>query len=146
MSLVVDTNILVYAAISDMAEHRAATAALAEWTAGPAPWHVTWSIVYEFLRVVTHPRVFRRPLTLREAGQHVDQLLGHPLCSLLVETRLHHQVLDAVLEQARGEPQGSFLHDCHIAALMQEHGVRRILTADRGFERFPLLEVVRLPT
>ena len=34
------------------------------------------------------------------------------------------------------------IHDAHTAILMREHGIRRIVTRDADFHRFPFLEVV----
>ncbi len=144
MSIVVDTNVLVYAAVEDVPEHGRAVAALERWTAGPSAWHVTWSVLYEMMRVLTHPRVFAKPFRMEEALDIAARILAHPRCVVLAETRAHLRTLRVVFAEARGPVRGNFIHDCHIAALMREHGVRRILTADRGFERFPFIEVVPL--
>ena len=37
---------------------------------------------------------------------------------------------------------GNLAHDAHTAALMREHGIRRIYTRDTDFHRFPFLEPV----
>ena len=37
---------------------------------------------------------------------------------------------------------GNLVHDAHIAAVLAEHGVRRIYTRDQDLHRFPGLEVV----
>jgi uncharacterized protein len=37
---------------------------------------------------------------------------------------------------------GNLVHDAHTAILMREHGIRRIITRDVDFHRFPFLEVV----
>jgi len=39
---------------------------------------VTWAICYEFLRVVTHPKVLRRPSSAPQAWQFVEVLLESP--------------------------------------------------------------------
>jgi predicted nucleic acid-binding protein len=39
------------------------------------------------------------------------------------------------------EPRGNVFHDVHIAALMWEHGIPTILTADKGFRRFKEIAV-----
>jgi predicted nucleic acid-binding protein len=36
-----------------------------------------------------------------------------------------------------GAASGNLAHDAHIAALVVEHGVTELLTADRDFARFP---------
>jgi predicted nucleic acid-binding protein len=36
-----------------------------------------------------------------------------------------------------GQAAGNLAHDAHIAALITEHGVSELWTADRDFARFP---------
>jgi hypothetical protein len=45
------------------------------------PWHLTWGVVYEFLRVATHPNVFRKPFSLADAWGQVGRG-GHVLAKL----------------------------------------------------------------
>ena len=54
---VVDTNLLVYAAIREAPRYRTASRLVADWAASAEAWFTTWSVVYEFLRVVTHVHV-----------------------------------------------------------------------------------------
>jgi predicted nucleic acid-binding protein len=100
-----------------------------------------WSILYEFLRVITHPRVLRNPWTLGQAWNFVDSILASPGLGVLVETERHAAVADQVLRDLP-HLQGNLLHDAHTAVLMLEHGIRRICTRDADFHRFPFLEVV----
>jgi predicted nucleic acid-binding protein len=37
--------------------------------------------------------------------------------------------------------RGNLVPDAHLAALLRQHGVRRLYTADTDFHRFPFLEV-----
>jgi predicted nucleic acid-binding protein len=37
---------------------------------------------------------------------------------------------------------GNLVHDCHYAALLREHGIKRLYTADADFKRFDFLDVV----
>ena len=41
-------------------------------------WYLTEGILYEFLRVATHARVFDRPLTWREALDFLGPFLASP--------------------------------------------------------------------
>ena len=61
--LAVDTNVLVYAADADPQFHAPCRTWLERLRARPDAWYTTWGILYEFLRVTTHPRVMRRPWT-----------------------------------------------------------------------------------
>lgn len=58
---VVDTNVLIYAADQDSEFHEPCREQLEKWRRQASPWYLTWSVCYEFLRVSTHPRVFRQP-------------------------------------------------------------------------------------
>lgn len=139
--IVVDTNVLVYAANAEVAEHERCRARLERLRASALPWFLTWSIVYEFLRVVTHRNVLARPLAAAEAWEFVAALLASPSLSVLVPTPRHPRL---VAETFRQHPhlRGNLLHDAHTAILMREHGVRAILTRDRDFLRFPFVEMV----
>jgi len=137
---VVDTNVLIYAADSSAAEHARCRELLLNWRRQPQPWYLTWGVIYEFLRVVTHSRVFRQPWSPAAAWRFVDAVLAAPALELLVETERHSQVL-AELVSSVPRLTGNLLHDAHTAALMREHGVRAIFTRDTDFHRFPGLEV-----
>ncbi|HSM50067.1 MAG TPA: TA system VapC family ribonuclease toxin [Thermoanaerobaculia bacterium] len=139
--LLVDTNVLVYATLRSCPEHEPCRAALAALRAGAAPWFLTWPILYELLRVLTHPRALAEPLAPAAAWEVVERLLDSPSLQLLAPTPRHAALLAATLREV---PllRGSILHDVHTAVLLREHGVRRILTRDTGFHRFPFLEVV----
>lgn len=138
---VVDTNVLVYAADQDAAAHARCRELLHGWRAGAAAWYTTWPILYEFLRVVTHPRVFRAPWTLGHAWRFVDGLLAAPGLSVLVETERHGSVAAEVVRELP-DLGGNLVHDTHTAVLMREHGIRRIYTRDTDFHRFPFVEPV----
>ncbi|HEY7839832.1 MAG TPA: TA system VapC family ribonuclease toxin [Terriglobales bacterium] len=137
----VDTNIFAYAANRSAPQHAAARAALASWRAADEGWAATWSIFYEFLRVVTHPGVFVRPLALAEAWRFLEACATGSSFRLLGETERHTEVLRDLIRRYPSV-RGNHVHDFHIAALMYEHGVREIRTADADFHRFDFLSVV----
>lgn len=140
MKFLVDTNVLVYAANRDCLEHGAARAALEGWLHGITPWAVTWGIVYEFLRIATHAKVFRRPLRADDALGFLDPILGSTVVSVLRPTDRHEAVLRETIGQF-GAPAGNIFHDLHTAVLMREHGVTEIMTADVDFRKFVFLTV-----
>ena len=138
---VVDTNLLIYAAISGFPGHERARRLVDEWRRSAESWLITWSIAYEFLRVVTHRSVLLHPLTFADAWSFIESLRSSPSFGILVETERHAEV---VRDLTREYPHvsGNQLHDLHIAALMREHGVVEIRTADLGFHQFKFLRVV----
>ena len=139
--LVVDTNILVYAADADSPFHAASRDWLDRQRGRPDAWYTTWSILYEFLRVTTHPRVMRRPWSARQAWAFVSALLASPGLGVLVPTLRHADVAGQILAELP-HLAGNLLHDTHTASLMREHGIRRICTRDTDFHRFPFLDVL----
>ncbi len=140
MRFLVDTNILTYAVNRDCAEHRAAVGAVTGWLAEPVPWAVTWGVVYEFLRVATHARIFRRPLSAAQAMAFLDPILSSDLVTVLGPTPRHETLLRSTIREL-GRPTGNLFHDLHTAVLMREHGVSEIKTADSDFRKFPFLTV-----
>jgi uncharacterized protein len=139
---VVDTNVLVYAADDRAPEQEACRRLVERWRSDTTPWYLTWGIVYEFLRVVTHHRVLRRPWTTAGAWTFVEAVLAAPSCGVLTATDDHAATLRAVLTERGPALAGNVLHDTHTAVLMREHGIRRIVTRDTDFHRFPFLDVV----
>lgn len=133
--IALDTNILVYARRQEAPFHRRAIELLRDLAEGDGPWALAWPCVYEFLRVVTHPRVFQPPTDLDVALEDLESLLASPSLTLLGEGPGHPAHLARMV--TAGRASGNLVHDAHIAALLREHGVRELLTVDRDFARFP---------
>jgi hypothetical protein len=130
-----DTNVLVQAEVVTSPFHGIARTLLTQLPEGPAPWAIPWPCVYEFLRVVTHPRVFHPPMPSAAAMRDLRHILASPSLVLLGETARHGEVMAAVVEASGAS--GNLVHDAHIASLCLEHGVSELVTGDRDFARFP---------
>lgn len=134
----VDTNILVYAHREEAEHHALAVAWLRHLAEGPAPWALPVFVLGEFLRVVTHPKLFDRPTSPATALDFLGALLDSPTARPIAPGRLFPRLLaDTVLA---AEARGNLVFDAQIAALCREHGVGRLLTRDRDFQRFPGLD------
>jgi toxin-antitoxin system PIN domain toxin len=133
--IAIDTNILVYARREETANHRKAKRLLGSLAEGSEPWALPWPCVYEFLRVVTHPRVFDPPTEFEVALEDLAALFESPSLTLLGEGPSHAGLMRHVVQE--GGATGNLAHDAHIATLVLEHGVRELLTTDRDFARFP---------
>jgi uncharacterized protein len=137
--IALDTNVLLAARRRELEHHVAARRLLAGLAKGRDPWAIPWPCVYEFLRVVTHRRVFSPPTLLAHAVEDIVALLAAPALVLLGEGPAHAAHLErAVLA---GQASGNLAFDAHIAALCVEHGVSELWTLDRDFARFPGLRV-----
>lgn len=139
--LVVDTNVLVYAADETAAEHSACRVFVDDLRSDPSAWYVTWPILYEFLRIVSHRRVMRSPWNTTAAWGFVEALLASPGLGFLQPGDRHHEVASRTFRELP-QLRGSILHDAATAIVMREHGISRIATHDTDFHRFPFVDVV----
>ncbi len=133
--IALDTNVLVYARREESKHHARARSLLTQLAEGDEPWALPWPCVYEFLRVVTHRRVFDPPTDLEVALEDLSSLFGSPGLVLLGEGPAHAEHLLQLA--SAGRAAGNLAHDAHIAALVVEHGVRELWTTDKDFARFP---------
>lgn len=139
MSVTVDANVLLYASDSSSPFHPRARATLEALARGPEIVYLFWPTLMAYLRIATHPAVFREPLSGAQAIANVEALLSRPHVRAPGEG---DRFWDLFREMA-GEPpvSGNLVPDAHLVALMREHGVRTILTHDRDFRRFDGIRV-----
>ena len=137
--IALDTNLLVYAHRKDSPWHAAAARVVRDLAEGRAAWAIPWPCLYEFLAVVTHPRIYTPATPLARALEQVDAWLESPSLSVLAESHDHWASLRSLLQGAR--VAGPLVHDARVAALCIAHGVRELWSADRDFGRFPMLAV-----
>ena len=140
--IAVDTNLLVYAHREDSPWHEAASARVAELAEGRSTWAIPWPCLHEFIAIVTHPHIYQPPTPLAQAVDQIEAWLESPRLVLLAESHEYWPALRAALEA--GRIAGPQVHDAHVVAVCQIHGVRELWSADRDFGRFPGL-VVRNP-
>lgn len=94
------------------------------------------------MRAVTHRRLVKpAPLPWTEAVENVMGLLDQPRISRIDPGPDHLETFAQICEEV-GAVAGNLVHDCRIAAIMRENGVRRIVTRDTAFRRIPGLEVI----
>ena len=137
--IAIDTNILVYSRRPDSPNHAEALRILKVLAEGHQPWAIPWPCVYEFLRVVTHPKFFPKSAALDPVFDDLASLLNSPTLVMLGEGPAHFRYLQAAV--GAGNARGNLAFDAHIAALAIEHGVTELWTADRDFRRFPGLTI-----
>lgn len=135
MTTALDTSVLVHLLVSSTPQHERCAAWLG---AAPGPHVTTHTNVAEFLRLVTHGKVFERPLALGAAVGLLERFLGEFEVEVLHESDLWWR---AIVEL--GLPlRGSDVFDARIALCLRHHGVREICSLDSGFARFDFLELV----
>lgn len=140
--IAVDTNVLVYASRTEMPLHEPARVVLTRLAEGRAAWALPVFCIGEFIRIVSHPRLFSPPVSAPRALAMIDALLESPSVRLLVPGDGYLPLLRTLLE-ASGV-SGNLVFDAQIAALCLESGATTLLTEDRDFARFPGLSSLRL--
>ena len=135
--IALDTNLLVYAHREESPFHLRARDSLIRITEGVDLWAIPWPCIHEFLAVVTHPRIFKRPTKMIHAWEFLDAILESPSLRLLSETPSSRHTLHKLLEKSG--VVGPKVHDARIATICLDHAVAVLWTADRDFSRFPRL-------
>lgn len=133
--IAVDTNVLVYAHREETAHHEAARARLVELAEGREQWAIPVFCAAEFLRVVTHRRIFKPPFTALRATEALGRILEAPSLRVLMPDERYTRLLLEVIRDA--DASGNLVFDAQIVALCRSAGVSVLLSEDRDFDRFP---------
>jgi uncharacterized protein len=136
--IAVDTNVLVYAHRREPVEHERAAELLRELAEGSGAWAIPWPCAYEFLSVVTNPRIWKEAAsTPDQAWLQLEAWLDAPAVRVLAEPADFPALLSGFARRPR--VRGPVIHDARVAAICIAHGVERLLTRDRDFALFPEL-------
>ena len=140
--ILVDTNILVYASTPSDPRRSSCEALLNRGFQTPHEYCLTWPNLFEFLRVVTHPKILDIPLEFDRALQNAKDLSAS---IPMIHPGPRH--LDYVFEVSRdlAPVRGDRVFDCRIAAILLENGGTRILSYDTRFRRVRGIEVLTPP-
>lgn len=134
--ILVDANLLLYAAIREYPRHQAAAHWLEERLNGTQPLGLPWPSLLAFLRLAVNPRIHEFPPSLADAWGLVREWLDCEPTFVPVPGPRHHEILELLV--LRGCQQHRHVPDAHLAALAIEHGLV-LATHDRGFARFESL-------
>jgi uncharacterized protein len=132
--ILVDANLLVYAQVAGFRQHDPARDWLDRRLSGRDRVGLPWPSLLAFVRLVTNPRVFEQPQSVKAAWGQVERWLEAGPAWIPTPTSRHREVLASVFERVNA--RGDLVPDAHLAALAIEHGL--VLTSTDGdFARFP---------
>jgi hypothetical protein len=131
--ILVDVNVLVYAARTDSPRHLEYRQWLDRTLNGESPFGVATLVLSGLVRVLTHPRVFDPPTPLAGAIEFADTLLAHPNSVRVGPGDRHWTIFKRLCEES--DVKGNLVADAYLAALAIESGSEWI-TTDRDFSRF----------
>jgi uncharacterized protein len=132
--ILLDANILIYAAVSSVPEHKRAKAWLEEQLGGSARVGFPWLSVLAFLRITTKRGSFGSPQSIANAWAQVRDWLDQPPAWIPVPTERHADILQRLCVDASAN--GDLVSDAHLAALAIEYQLT-LCSNDRDFARFP---------
>ena len=132
--IVPDINLLVYAYDSSSPHHEAAAGWWKGCMTGSEEIGMATVVIFGWVRLCTHPRVFQDPMTVGEAARRVESWLARPQVRILDPSP--HHVRDALGLLESAGTAGNLTTDAQIAALVrQEKAV--VHSNDTDFHRFP---------
>jgi toxin-antitoxin system PIN domain toxin len=133
--ILVDVNLLMYAAHSGAPDAAMARAWLDDRLNDVDRVGLPWAVILAFVRLSSNRSVTSRPVTPSEAWQRVEtEWLARRNVWIPKPGPSHGRILGALLS----EPGMTSRHvtDAHLAALAIEHGLT-LCSADGGFANFP---------
>jgi toxin-antitoxin system PIN domain toxin len=133
-----DVNVLVYAFREELPEHDPCRRWLEGVVRADAAFAVFDIVLSGFLRVVTHPRVFKTPSPLDMAIDFVDVVRTRPNCVVVRPGARHWDIFERLCREARAK--GNLVADAYLAALAIESGCGWV-TTDRDYRSFAGLNV-----
>lgn len=139
MSFAIDANVLLYASDSSSQHHGAARSFLESHFAQTEIIYIAYATLASYLRISTHPGLFKAPLSPEQALENVRNLSALPNVRLIAE---QEGFLDVYQEVTKDVPaRGNLVPDAHLATLLKQHGIKVIYTNDTDFRKFAFLTV-----
>ena len=131
--MLIDANLLLYAADRSSPFHERAADWMTEQLNGVRRVGIPWQSLVAFIRISTHPRASASPLSPREALSHVEDWLAPDVVWIPNPSRGHGAILTQLIDTY--QLRGNLISDAHLAALAIEHGLA-LVSADTDFARF----------
>lgn len=134
----IDTNILIDLIVSSVPHHISSTDGVENLEDDLC---TTPTNIGECLRLLTHPKVFPKPLSLSRAVRALEEMLDYYQIQILDEP------LDWWLELGQIEDEipgirGNEVFDARIALCLRAHHVKRIFTRDADFKKYSFLKPI----
>jgi uncharacterized protein len=135
--ILVDANLLLYAANRAAPEHERARAWLDDRLNGTVPLGLPWPSLLAFVRLATNPLVVRHPVAAAHAWRQVDEWLECEPAWTPLPGDGHRRIIGGFLKAQWMTSR--LVPDAHLAALAIEHGLT-LHSTDGDFARFPALK------
>ena len=127
-----DINLLVYATVRTMPQHRTAAKWLAARLADQAPLALSHPTIFGFIRITTNRKIFEKPRSVDEAVGDIEGWLAAG--AVMVTPGPRHLSIAFRLVRELGTV-GNLTTDVQLAALAMEHQAE-LHSADADLRRF----------
>ena len=128
--IALDTNLLVYAHRSGVAEHLPAQRAIERAANSERGWGISLPVLTEFWAVVTHPLATARPSSADEAARFVEALTDSGCRVWSPGEGFWLRLARLAVELGISGPR---IFDLQIGLIASDQGASEIWTHDRGF-------------
>ena len=138
MDYLLDSNILLYAKMNAMSEHKI----VAKWLETTVSdrnntLHICETSILSFLRIATNEKVFQPVLLTIDAQNFIDSLLNCPNVNLLYASAKHFTEVTKLMNKLN--LRGNLVMDLHLAVLALSIGAT-LATRDKDFAKIPYLK------
>ena len=138
MDYLLDSNILLYAKMNAMSEHKI----VAKWLETTVSernntLHICETSILSFLRIATNEKVFQPVLPTIDAQNFIDSLLNCPNVNLLYASAKHFTEVTKLMNKLN--LRGNLVMDLHLAVLALTIGAT-LATRDKDFAKIPYLK------
>lgn len=131
--ILLDVNVLVYACRRDAERHDEYHRWLTKTLTDQQPVGITPESLAAVIRITTHPRLWKAPLTFDEAFAFTAAVRASPTSHPMLPGAAHWETFSLLCRETNA--RGNLIMDAWLAALAIDQGCT-LVTTDRDFARF----------
>ena len=135
----IDTNILIDLLVSSTPSHQFSTEAVKQLHDDIC---TTPTNVGECLRLLTHPRIFPKPLKTPQAVSALEDLFDYYQIRILEENGEWWKELPEMEKEIPGL-RANEIFDARIAICLRFNSVKRIISRDADFKKYSFLQMIQ---
>jgi len=138
--IALDTNVIIYSLVSSSSFHKKTISQIKKLD---DLFCTTQTNIGELLRILTHPQIFKKSLSISKAVQLLSNFFNAYNVVLLDEPDNWWNELPHLDKQFSGI-RGNGIFDARIAVSLKFQGIRKIFTHDSGVKKYSFLQVIPL--
>jgi uncharacterized protein len=129
-----DINIYIYCHREDSPHHSAIKKYVESILSGLEPFGYSPLALSGFLRIITHPKIFKTPSETIAGIQFIEEIITLPNALSITPGTMHWEIFKNLCKKSHAK--GNLIPDAYFAALAIESGCTWV-TTDRDYSKFP---------